>query len=505
MSRVKANIAANVVGQGWTILLSLACTPFYIKLLGVEAYGLLAFYLIVQSLVQILDFGLGGTLNREVAQRTIGGTRGDHSFRVLIVTLERWYWLMGIVLGSALFFALPAISSWWLRSETLTSADLLESGRVFAVVALLQWPSMFYQTALVGMQHQVALNAMNIPFATLGSVGGVLFIWLGPRSVSALVAWQAGCLLCSLAATYLYFWHNIGFVRRQAVASVHALRRHWRFSLGMSGITITGVVLIHIDKLLLSRLLPLQVFAHYSLAAAVSRGLYFLIAPVFGAYFPRLSSLVATGQENSVRLCYQTATQVMAALILPLAATITLFSQELVQLWLRDANLASAIAPLASWLVVGTCLNGLMNIPFALQLAHGKTAIGFLINIGLVLFIVPSTIYAVLQYGAVGGAIMWAVANGLYLMIGLPITHKLLVRGGLRSWFLHDILPPLAAAVIVVGVARACFPSNPSDAVMIVGLLSLWAAATALALACTPQTRSWATMAMRRLLAARPG
>ena len=61
----------------------------------------------------------------------------------------------------------------------------------------------------------------------------------------------------------------------------------------MSGIAITGAVLMHLDKLILSRLLPLEIFGHYSVAATVARGLYVLITPVFSAYFPRLSSLAA--------------------------------------------------------------------------------------------------------------------------------------------------------------------------------------------------------------------
>src|SRR5438445_5892380 len=209
MSRVRFNIAANIAAQGWSILLAIACTPFYIKFLGIEAYGLIAFYLLLQSVLQLLDFGLGATVNREVARYSGLRERADASaFAAFVVTLERWYWVLGISVGIALVLGLPGISNWWLRPEHLRQADISESARIFGLLALLQWPSIFYLNALMGLQRQVALNALQMPFAALASIGGLIFIWLGPRSVAALLGWQAAALLCQLAPIYLAFWKH---------------------------------------------------------------------------------------------------------------------------------------------------------------------------------------------------------------------------------------------------------------------------------------------------------
>lgn len=491
MSRVRSNVVANIAGQAWTILLSLLCTPFYIRFLGVEAYGVFAFYLLVQSIVLVLDLGLGGTLNREVARYRAGSAEADGlSFRAFISSLERWYWGLGLALGIGLFAALPEIAKWWLRPEHLSASELVDAARVFSLIAFLQWPSMFYQTALAGMQRQVALNVINIPFATIGSVGGVLFIWLGPRSISALLGWQAAWLLVSIGVTYAFFWREVGFARVRVKGIFAILRQHWRFSAGMGAISITGLILMHIDKLLLSRLLPLASFAHYSLAVTVARGLYVLISPIFGAYFPRLSSLVGRDDEDSVRACYRAATQLMAALILPLAATIALFSEEIVRLWLRDARLAAEIGPLVTCLAIGTCLNGLMNIPFALQLAYGRTKIGLLINIGLVVTIVPSTIFAATRYGAPGGAAIWMILNAVYLAVGLPITHKLLMPGHFSRW-LSDVVPPLLAALVAAGTIRLLAPSRLDSWSTATWLALCWLVGTFGALFAAAQTRAW--------------
>ena len=451
MSRVRANLAANLAGQGWTVFLALVCTPFYLRLLGVEAYGLIAFYLVVQSIVQLLDLGLAATVNREVARWS--ALRDSASIAPFIVTLERWYWALGALLGVALFFALPAVADWWLRPQDLAADELLWSGRAFACLALLQWPGVFYQNAMAGLQRQVAMNAIQMPFAALSSIGGVIFIWLGPRSVAWLVCWQAAVLALQLLVLRGYFWRHVGF-KRSGGASFGMVGKHWRFSLGMSGITIAGLVATHLDKVILSRILPLQEFGYYSLAVTVARSLYVLITPVFNTYFPRLSGLVASGDPESLRMSYRTATQAMAVLIVPPAALFALFPAEIIGLWLQDPALAAATAPIAALLVVGTCLNGLMNVPYALQLATGRTGIGLAISLGLVVILVPAIIYAASHYGATGGAAMWAVTNGIYLLVGMPITHHYLMRGASTDWLLKGVVPAFLAAIAVVGATR---------------------------------------------------
>ena len=68
MSRFTANIVANLLGQSWSVLVSIAVIPLYIKFLGIEAYGLLGFYMMLQGILQVLDLGLSPTMNRELAR-----------------------------------------------------------------------------------------------------------------------------------------------------------------------------------------------------------------------------------------------------------------------------------------------------------------------------------------------------------------------------------------------------------------------------------------------------
>jgi len=274
------------------------------------------------------------------------------------------------------------------------------------------------------------------------------------------------------------FWRCVGVPRGTRFVSLATLKGKWRFSLGVGSISITGFILTNLDKLILSRLLSLESFGHYSLAATLARGLYVMITPVFNAYFPRFSALASSSDKAVMRQCYHSAAQVMSVLILPLAVTMGVYSPEIAFLWLQNSSIAKNVAPITSLLVIGTCLNGLMYIPFALQLAYGNTKIGLYISLCLVAGLVPAMIFATFQYGTLGAAAMWGVINGLYLLVGLPITHKYLLPRQTGSWLRFDVLPPLAAAFVVAGLGRVVLSSAQSTVPMLITLSSIWLLAT---------------------------
>ena len=68
---VKRNVLANYVGQGWSALMGLAFVPLYIRYLGIEAYGLIGVFAVLQACLSLLDMGMTPTLNREMARFTV--------------------------------------------------------------------------------------------------------------------------------------------------------------------------------------------------------------------------------------------------------------------------------------------------------------------------------------------------------------------------------------------------------------------------------------------------
>ncbi|HMD01147.1 MAG TPA: polysaccharide biosynthesis protein, partial [Ferruginibacter sp.] len=61
MASIKIDIVANLVGKIWSALIAILFIPLYIKFLGIEAYGLVGFYVTLLGAITLLDLGLSAT------------------------------------------------------------------------------------------------------------------------------------------------------------------------------------------------------------------------------------------------------------------------------------------------------------------------------------------------------------------------------------------------------------------------------------------------------------
>ena len=493
MSRVKTNFFANLAGSGWTALVGLACTPLYIHFIGMEAYGLIGFYFMLQGVMKILDLGLSPTMNREMARYgVLPGKTGEA--RDFVRTLEIGYWAIGILIGCAVWSAAPYIASHWIKAGNIPTAEVRRAVTIMGALTALQWPLSFYQGGLLGLQRQVLLNGISIATATLAGGGALLILWLVSPTVSAFFTWQIVVSLLQAGVTTYALWRCLPDSGHAPRFDPGIVRNIWRFAAGMSGIAVTSLVLMQLDKVILSKMITLKTFGHYILAGMVGNGLSgVLILPMFNTIFPRFSALVAAGDEKSLLEMYHGATQVMAVMILPTAIVLAFFSREIMLLWTGSLEIADNTAPIVSILVGGTALNGLMNLPYALQLSHGWTRIGLAINTFFILILVPAIVLMTMHYGAVGAASVWLGLNGIYMIIGVPLTHRRLLKGETFRWFTKDVGIPLAGSLIIAGIARWIFDDiHPLSRfasgalLLLILLLAVFGAAL-----CTPATRDF--------------
>ena len=65
---LKHNIIANYVGQFYNILIGITMVPMYVSYMGIEAYGLVGFFAMLQTWFLLLDVGLTPAMARETAR-----------------------------------------------------------------------------------------------------------------------------------------------------------------------------------------------------------------------------------------------------------------------------------------------------------------------------------------------------------------------------------------------------------------------------------------------------
>jgi O-antigen/teichoic acid export membrane protein len=295
----------------------------------------------------------------------------------------------------------------------------------------------------------------------------------------------------------LFLWRRLPHGDNKAVFQKQLLNSIWKFAAGMSGISILAIILTQLDKIILSKMLTLEMFGYYILAGAVAVSLYRIIAPVFSAIYPSFTQLVSISDQDGLKRLYHKSCQVMSVLVLPIAVVIPLFSYEIILLWTHwTQNPAAAAAAekcylLASILICGTAINGLMTLPYALQLAFGWTKLSFFKTLIAVILLVPLIIYMTLRYGAIGAASVWLVLNMGMFFFEIPIMHRRLLRTEKWRWYLQDVGLPLMTCIFVAGPGRIFIRGPMSQYMMLLYLIIISALTLGITAITTPVTRAW--------------
>jgi O-antigen/teichoic acid export membrane protein len=492
--RIGRNLAAGFATSVWTALIGFAVIPFYVRYLGHEGYGLVAFLATTQALFQVLDLGLSTSINREIAREAEAGDLSDAP--ALLHTVAEIYWVMAGVIALAMLALSHFVATHWLSAERLATGDLAFAVTLIGLVIAARWPGQLYQGALMGAQRIVLSSALNVTLVTLNSVGAVLVLAFVSPNVSAFLLWQAGVGLAYTLASRAASWRVIG--RERARHDHGQLARIWRFSAGITAITIAGIVLSQLDKLVLSKMLSLSEYAQYMVAFALASTLYLFSIPLFNAVYPRFSGLVRSGDVEHLEQVYRLSTQLLATILFPIAMLFSVFPEDLVRVWTGDAGLAGSAAALLPFLAIGTALHGIMYLPYALQLAYGTTKLQLTISGALLAVAVPTTVVLALRFGAIGGALAWLAMHSMYLALGTWLTHRSLLKGLGLKWITRDVGVPLAVSALVGLVAHVVNAAADLTLYARVACGAGWAlAALALAFAASPGLRVTALERLR--------
>ncbi len=445
------NLLAGLANSVWSALIGLAAVPFYLKYLGVEAYGLIGFFVTTQALLSFLDMGMAPTINREVARCSASADLKEAG--KLLHTLAVVYWCMAGAIALLILALAPWVAEYWLKSKQLSPQTISHAVMLMGLVVACRWPIGLYQGALIGAQRLTISSGVNMTMVTIGSVGAVAILAFVSPTIEAFFTWQAGVGLLYAITMRFAAWRIIG-TNKQNSFDVGALKSVWRFTAGMSGIGLTALAFTQMDKVILSKMLSLEEFGHYMLATVVVSGLSVLIAPVFNVMYPRFSALVITGETEKLIEIYRLGTRMLATIIFPIAMVLAVFAEDLVLVWTGNSNIASSVAPIIALLVIGSALNGVMYFPYALQLAYGKTWIPLTINTVLMCFLAPLIFYLAKSYGALGGAMAWFISEAVYVMIGPWLTHRYMLKGLWIKWLFQDVGIPLVVTVLIGVIAH---------------------------------------------------
>lgn len=469
---MKSDIFVSYVTQAYISLIGLVLMPIYLKYLGVEAFGLVGLSITMQALVQLLDLGLAPSLSRQMSLYRAGTIDGA-SLRSRLHTLE---WLLGaIALVAFLVFALSrnVIVRGWLQFERL-SADEVSSCLIFMVVAAFaRWLAGMYRAGLVGLERQKLVNGGLAVFATLRFVGVVpllIYFSIPPLGFFAYQALVGVCeLLCLVAMLYRTIPRAVG----PQLPDAGSLRAIFPTAGAMAFLSVIWIVVTHMDRIILSRILSLEAFGYYSIAVLAAGSVTMLVPPLHQVLQPRITILVAQQRHSHLSQLYCTFSQLCSVAVSALGGGLALFAEPILWAWTGSHSVATGAAPILFWYGLANALMVLLVLPFMLQFALGYLRLHVLGNIVLIAILLPTLVWAAFRHGGVGTGIVLFAGNLFFLLFWVPLVYRKLAPELTWSWLWVEVLPSCAAAVSVLGLGAVFGPvaSSRFEAAMSVAIV----------------------------------
>jgi O-antigen/teichoic acid export membrane protein len=423
-SLVVQNLVANYAGAAINSLAPLLAIPLLIRVLGNDAWGLVAFVTLMVSLMMMLNTGIAQALVRELAHRWANGDDGQSRTATLLRSYERLYWTAAMAIALAVLPTTPWIADTWLKIPP----DLDNLGPATVAIAVVLFvanlPGSLYRATLLAVQEHVRLNSIRT-VATIGRLGiGVAVVTLTSSILGYLIVIAAFSFLETFAMAFAA-WRLMPRRRREVPFELAEVRSTLRFTLSMSLLAMLGVATTQLDRFFVSMLLPIDQLGIYSIAVSLAFGVLQLSYPLFTSVMP---TLVAIGNDRlRRRLAIRNLLLTVLAAVIFISILYILCGTAVLTYWLGDAQLAQRVSEPLALLLIGVALNTIYNIGYTNWISLGHVRDAAIVNItsGIVAIVVLPV--AIGKWGITGAASSFVIINvvgAAYTVIWLALAPK---------------------------------------------------------------------------------
>ncbi len=479
MSRVARNIVYNLIGQSLVLGLGFISVKYLYRHLGGDTVGIVYFATMASATIgMVLELGVCSTTVREIAAHHHNNPAYTREFVRVFSSL---YWLLYGVAGLLIYVLAPSIVSRWLHLGTVDAPTAVVALRLLLISSLLSLPKSFYASVVRGLQKMAINNSIDT--LTIGVQQlGILLIIINRGGVIQVALWIATTQVLNLAA-YMAVCSRFFPVRSIFTPgySRAIVAGNLTNTLQMAVISLTAVAYLQLDKVILSRLVPLEMFGYYYFAYSLaSKGALVTMAFSY-AVFPHVSSVHGAGDTKALRAHYHKLHDALCFLTVPVFAAIWFASLPLLA-YLFNEPAARALAVPTMFLCLGFYMTGTLTIPNNVAFAMGRAGIVARQNCLAVLVLLPVTYICIRIWGLAGASLSIVVYGVLCYGYSIPRICAECLGMSPATWYLR-VLRSYALGAATYGVAYAALRS--ADDLRVSSLFLAYLVSTAVMLAGT--------------------
>lgn len=470
---MRSAVILNYIAQFYSAISLLIVVPIYIKLLGSEAYGLVAFFIMLQAWFQILEAGISGSITRVIAI----SKNHTGNFSAALLICKKIFILFFLI--SLLILFLGAIFNDFLTNEwfqTSISKDVL-SVSLFSMFFSLAFKYLSgpFRSILIGLERHVELSVVTIIILTLKYPLSVFYIVYFSKEVDDFFIYQALTCVFEFVSFLLLSIYSIKLNKERGKGGDNSgvlsltFIDFFKFSIQLSILSISWVVVTQVDKLVLSKFMTLDNYGFYSLAVSLSGAILIFAAPLNQILMPKLTGLFNNNDRDGFYRVYFISFSILCMISISLGIFLFIFGSEVVYLWTSEQVLSVRANEYLGFLSLGNSISVLMSMVFLLLFCSGDLKLHTIVYVCYSLVLIPLSIIITSNYGGYGASAFWFFHNvilftfwggrvllkyfgynTLYMILELIITSSLFSFLHFSFWRELSIIPENRFALLAI-------------------------------------------------------
>lgn len=336
-SDLAPRLARNSLYHGVRSVIALASmllvTPFILRVVGTEQYGIWALAGVVTSYAQLSDFGIGESVVKYAAE--YHALRDSERLNRLVNTVLVTYLGLACLLGGGLLLVLPWVADRLLHIPLPLQPEAVLIFRLAVVIFFVNMLVGVFAALVTASQQLGYSTAISIASTVLGLAGtfGFLLHGFGLRGLvatNALVALFVA-ILSSLVAWRLYPQLRINPLRWLDGAM---FRQVFGYSWKVQVSNLAQLLIFQVDRILLSRYLGLEAVAFYEIGSSLALYARTFVLALFSPLLPAVSELHARREHAYLAGLYHRSCKFMAMLAIPFCLLVVGLAHPFFNYWM---------------------------------------------------------------------------------------------------------------------------------------------------------------------------
>ena len=454
MNQVKAGAALNYVIIGLNILTGLLYTPYMLRCLGQNEYGLYSLVASVIAYLTLLDFGFGSAIVRYTAKIRATGTKQDE-WRLYGMFLTA-YTVMGLLVtiaGIVLYFNVDAMFDRSMTPAEVSQAKVMMGLMVFNLAVT--FPFSVFGSIISAYEHFVFQRVLSITRILLSTAVMIGVLAIGYKAI-AMVIVQTVFSIGTLAANLIYCRYRLHIKIDFGHFNIPLLKEILVFSWWNFLGAIVDRIYWSTGQFILGIYCGTVAVAIFSVAITLNTLFVSMSTSFNSVLLPRITVL-ATDERNNREISnlFIKTGRLQFCVLCMILCGFSVFGQQFIIIWAGSDYYLSYFVSLIFFFSVLCPL--IQNVGLTILLARGQQkfrSVSYLIIAG---FSLAGQIYVAPRYGVLGCAWVIAIAHfvgqGIIMNLYYVKRQKLDIK---RFWeqILHMAIGPAILTALSFVVYR---------------------------------------------------